>query len=62
MKVSYSELFPSGNFRGRKFFVGGGESCNSPIFVIFILIVFMCVYICPYVINCLWVHFDGFSC
>jgi len=23
---------------------------------------FMCVYICSYVINCLWVHFDGFSC
>jgi len=23
MKVSYPELFPSGNFRGRKFFLGG---------------------------------------
>jgi len=31
VKVSYSELFPSGNFRGRKFFLGG-ESCNNPIF------------------------------
>jgi hypothetical protein len=42
MKVSYPELFPSGNFRGRKFFLEG-ESCNSPIFVRFILFVFMCV-------------------
>jgi hypothetical protein len=31
MRVSYPELFPSGNFRGRKFFLVG-ESCNSPIF------------------------------
>jgi hypothetical protein len=31
MKVSFPELFPSGNFRGRKFFLVG-ESCNSPIF------------------------------
>jgi hypothetical protein len=28
MKVSYPELFPSDNFRGRKFFLMG-ESCNS---------------------------------
>ena len=31
MKVPYPELFPSCNFRGRKFFLGR-ESCNSPIF------------------------------
>jgi len=36
--------------------------CNNPIFVRFILIVFMRVYICLHVIICLWVHFDGFSC
>jgi len=35
MKVSYPELLPSGNFRGRKFFLDG-ESCNIPIFVRFI--------------------------
>jgi len=46
MKVSYPELFPSGNFRGKKFFLGE-ESCNSPIFVRFILInyyMFICAY------------------
>ena len=37
MKVLYLELFHSGNFRGRKFFFGA-ESCNNPIFVIFILL------------------------
>jgi len=31
MKDSYPELFPSGNFLGRKFFLWGG-SCNSAIF------------------------------
>jgi len=49
MKDSYLELFPSGNFRGREFFLGG-ESCNSPIFRYFIFNHFMCVYICLYVI------------
>ena len=45
MKVSYPKLFPSSNFRGRKFFLEG-ESCNSPIFVRFILIHFyMCLYV-----------------
>jgi len=42
MKDLYLELFPSGNFRGRKFFLGG-ESCNSPIFRYFIFNYFMCV-------------------
>jgi len=42
MKDSYSEMFPSRNFRGRKF-VLGGESCNNPIFIRFILIVFKCI-------------------
>jgi len=46
MKVSYPELFPSGNFRGRKFFLGG-ESCNSPFFARFILL-FIYVFICTY--------------
>jgi hypothetical protein len=32
MKVSYLKLLPSGNFRGRKFFLVG-ENCNSPIFL-----------------------------
>ena len=31
MRVSYLELFPSGNFRGQKFFLVG-ESCNDLIF------------------------------
>jgi len=53
MKVSYSKLFPSGKFQGRKFFLGG-ESCNSPIFVRYILINF---YMCLYVISCLCVYF-----
>ena len=35
MRVAYPELFPSCNFRGRKFFLVG-ESCNSPIFTRFI--------------------------
>ena len=34
MRVTYPELFPSGNFRGRKFFLVR-ESCNSPIFASF---------------------------
>jgi hypothetical protein len=62
MKVSYPELFPSGNFRGRKFFLEG-ESCNSPIFryiyFIIYLIVFMCICMCSYVIICLCVYFVG---
>jgi len=45
MKVSYPELFPSGNFRGRKFFLGG-ESCNSPFSARFILsFIYMCLYV-----------------
>jgi len=48
MKVSYPELFPSGNFRGRKFFLGG-ESCNSLIFARFILLF---NYVCLYVLIC----------
>jgi len=48
MKFSYPELFPSGNFRGRKFFLGG-ESCNSPIFARFILLF---IYVCLYVLIC----------
>jgi len=48
MKVSYQELFPSGNFRGRKFFKGGGD-CNSPIFAGFILFVnYVCLYVLVY--------------
>jgi len=48
MKVSYPELFPSGNLRGRKFFLGG-ESCNIPIFARFILLF---IYVCLYVLVC----------
>jgi len=44
MKDSYPELFPSGNFRVRKFFLGG-ESCNSPIFRCFIFLIILCVFI-----------------
>jgi len=42
MKDSYLEFFPSGNFRGRKFFLRG-ENCNSLIFRYFILMCFICV-------------------
>ena len=48
MKVSYPELFPSRNFRGRKFFLGG-ESCNIPFFSKFILLF---IYMCLYVLIC----------
>jgi len=48
MKVSYPELFPSGNFRGRKFFLGG-KSCNNPIFARFIFINY---YVCLYMLVC----------
>ena len=48
MRVSYPELFSSGNFRGRKFFLVG-ESCNNPFFAKIILINF---YMCLYVIVC----------
>jgi len=48
MKVSYPELFPSGNFRGRKFFLGG-ESCNNPIFTRFN---FNCFYVCLIMLVC----------
>ena len=61
MKVSYPELFPSGNFRGRKLFLGG-RVVTARFFARFNLIVLMYVYLCSYVINCLCVHFNGFSC
>jgi len=47
MKVSYPELFPSGNFREQKFFLGG-ESCNSPIFARFEFLIVYYVFICAY--------------
>ena len=56
MKVSYPELFPSCNFRGRKFFLVG-ESCNSPFFAKILLIIYYVCYMCLYVINCLFVYF-----
>ena len=56
MKVSYPELFPSGNFRGLKFFLVE-ESCNSPIFARFILLFIYVCYMCSYVIICLCVYF-----
>jgi len=48
MKVSYPKLLPSGNFRGRKFFLGG-ESCNNPVFV---KIIYLFIYTCLYVLVC----------
>jgi hypothetical protein len=48
MKVSYPELFPSGNLLERKFFFKG-ESYNSLIFARFILSVY---YVCLYVLVC----------
>jgi len=48
MKDSYPELFPSGNLRGRKLFLGR-ESCNSPIFCYFI---FQLFYVCLYMLVC----------
>jgi hypothetical protein len=56
MRVAYPELFSSGNFRGRKFFLVG-ESCNSPIFASFILLFIYVCYMCSYVIICLCVYF-----
>jgi hypothetical protein len=47
MKVSYPELFSSGNFRGRKFFLVG-ESCNSPIFHYIYFIIYLCMFICAH--------------
>jgi len=61
MKVSRPKLFPSGNFRGRKFFLGE-ESCNSPIFASFIFNCLICVYMCLCVIIYPWVYFREFSC
>ena len=54
MKVSYPELFSSGNFRGQKFFLGG-ESCNSQISASFIFNCLICVYMCLCVIIYPWV-------
>jgi len=48
MKYSYLELFPLGNFRGRKFFLGG-ESCNNLIFRYF---TFQLFYVCLYMLVC----------
>jgi hypothetical protein len=63
MRVAYLELFPSGNFLRRKFFLVG-ESCNSPIFrqFYFIIYLFNCLFMCDmcsYVIICLCVCFGG---
>jgi len=41
MRVSYPELFSSGNFRVRIFFLVG-ESCNSLFFARIFLIIFIC--------------------
>jgi len=54
MKVSYSELFPSGNFRGRKFFLGG-RVVTARFFASFSFICLICVYMCLCVINYPWV-------
>jgi len=48
MQVSYPELFPSSNFRVRKFSLGG-KSCNSLFFARFILLF---IYMCLYVLIC----------
>jgi len=55
MKVSYQELFPSGNFRGRKFFIGGIVTARFSLDLFYLLI--MCVYMFLYMINCLCVYF-----
>jgi hypothetical protein len=39
-----------------------GHACNNPIFSRFNLIVFICVYMCSYVINCLCVCMFGWDC
>jgi len=57
MKDSYPELFPSGNFRGREFFLGG-ECYNSPIFRYFILYYF---YVCLYMLVCDYLSLGVFS-
>ena len=59
MKVSYPELFPSGNFRGQKFFLGG-RVVTARFSLDLFLFVLMCVYLCSYVIICLCVYFNGF--
>jgi len=43
MKVSYPELFPSGNFRGRKFFLGG-RVVTARFSLDLFYYLFMCVY------------------
>jgi hypothetical protein len=45
MRVAYPELFPSGNFRGRKYFLVG-ESCNSPIFRYIYFIIYLIAFVC----------------
>jgi len=55
-KVSYPELFPLGNFRGRKFFLGGRVVTARFSLDLFLLII-MCVYISLCVIICLYVYF-----
>jgi len=61
MKISYPELFPSGNFRGRKFFLGG-RVVTARFFVSFIFNCLICVYMCLCVIIYPWVYFREFSC
>jgi len=55
MKVSYLELFPSGNFRGQEFFLGGRVVTTQFSLDLFYLFI-MCVYMCLYVISCLCVY------
>ena len=50
MKDSYPGLFPSSNFRGRKFFLGG-RVVIARFFVDFIFMCLICVYICLCVIK-----------
>ena len=56
IKVSYPELFPSGNFRGRKFFLGG-RVVTARFSLDLFCYLFICVYMYLYVINCLCVYF-----
>jgi len=56
MRVSYPKLSSSGNFRGRKFFLGG--RVVTPRFSLdLFLIISTCVYVYLYVIICLSVCF-----
>jgi len=62
MRVSYPELFSSGNFRGRNSL--GGRVVTPCLLLDFLLIIFLCLYVlvCDYISLCvLWLRLLDFS-